>query len=247
MESLSATYERVRGRMGHFGVIAVGIGLILVSYFIRTDIFEAILDVVGLAGILVGLGVAAIGLYMLGEEKGWWDRLKEGDRAEPRIRLISSPLLFLLVLLFLALPWMTIKCEGEDVVTVTGLEMVMLEEKVVGTPAGRDTLSPETSDAVFVYIATVTALVGAALVFIPMNRDRKRYARAALGVLGVLALVGFVAQMMLRVDSETEGLASASMEYGFYLSVVAFLAAIALQFVPMSVPPDERFDTPNAE
>ena len=37
----------------------------------------------------------------------------------------------------------------------------------------------------------------------------------------------------------SEGLASVSMEYGFYFSVVAFLAAVALQFIPMEAPPEE--------
>ena len=111
------------------------------------------------------------------------------------------------MLVFLTLPWLSIKCEGEKVITVTGLDMVTLEEKVVSTPAGRDTLAPEVTDAILVYVAAVIAVAGAALLFVPMNRDHKRYTRAALGGLGVAALAGFVVQISIRVISQTEGLA----------------------------------------
>ena len=236
MTRLSESYNRMRSRMSSIGMIVIGIVVVILSFFIRSDIFETILDVVGLLGIIAGLTATGAGIYMLGDEKGWWDRLRSGDRAEPRARLITSPVLFLLVLAFLTLPWLSIKCEDEKVITVTGLDMVTLEEKVVRTPAGRDTLAPEVTDAILVYVAAVIAVAGAALLFVPMNRDHKRYTRAALGGLGVLALAGFVVQMVLRVASQTEGVASVSMEYGYYLSVAAFLAAVVVQFVPMPPP-----------
>ena len=240
-------FNRVRSRVSNIRMIVIGVALMLVSFFIRTDIFETILDIVGLLGIIAGLIATGAGIYLLGDEKGWWDRLKAGDRSEPRARLITSPALFLLVLVFLTLPWLSIKCEDEKIITVTGLDMVTLEEKVVRTPTGRDTLAPEVTDAIFVYLASVIAVAGAALLFVPMNRDHKRYTRAALGGLGVLALAGFVVQMVLRVASQTEGLAGVSMEYGFYLSVAAFLAAVVLQFVPLSVPSAEAPETSSDE
>ena len=193
-------------------------------------------------GIIAGLVITATGIYWLGDEKGWWERFREGDRIDHPTRLIASPALFLLLLVFLTLPWMTIKCEDENFVTVSGLDMILLEETIVSTPGGRDTLSPEITDTALVYVAIVIALVGAALLFVPMHRDKKRYTRAGLAGLGVLALVGFWLQMMMRVDSESEGLARVSMEYGFYLGVLAFLAALAIQFIPLSVPPAEAPD-----
>ena len=242
MTRLSESYNRMRSRTSSIGIIAIGVVVVLVSFFIRSDIFEAILDVVGLIGIIAGLTATGAGIYMLGDEKGWWDKLRSGDRAEPRARLITSPVLFLLMLAFLTLPWLSIKCEDEKVIMATGLDMVTLEEKVVRTPTGRDTLAPEVTDALLVYVAAAIAVAGAALLFVPMNRDHKRYTRAALGGLGVLVLAGFVVQMMLRVASEAEGLASVSMEYGYYLSVVAFLAVVVLQFVPMPVPTPQSGD-----
>ena len=137
---------------------------------------------------------------------------------------------------------MTIKCEDEDVVTVTAVDMIVLEEAVISTPGGRDTLSPEVIDSALVYVAGVIAITGIVLLFVPMHRDTKRYTRAALGALGALSLFGFMAQMIWRVHSGSEGLASVSMEYGFYLAVLVFLAAIVLQFVPMSVPPSGDFE-----
>ena len=239
MTRLSESYSRIRSRTSNIGLIAIGVALMFVSFFIRTDIFEAILDIVGILGVLAGLVITIAGIYLFGDERGWWDRLREGDRAEPRGRLIVSPALFLLVLLLFTLPWMTIKCEDEDVVTVTAVDMITLEETIISTPAGRDTLSPEVTDSALLYVAAVIAVAGIVLLFVPMHRDTKRYTRAVLGALGALSLLGFMAQMIWRVHSETEGLASVTMEYGFYLSVLAFVAVTALQFIPMSVPPDE--------
>ena len=239
MSSSLSPLERLSSRVNNISIILIGVLVVLVSFFIRTDIFETILEIVGILGILAGLVITAAGIYWFGDEKGWWNMLREGDRAEPRGRLIGSPALFLLVLLLFTLPWMTIKCEGEDVVTVTAVEMITLEETIVSTPAGRDTLSPEVTDSALIYVAAVLAIAGIVLLFFPMHRDTKRYTRAVLGALGALSLLGFMAQMIWRIHSGTEGLASVSMEYGFYLSVMAFVAVIALQFVPMSVPPDE--------
>ena len=247
MSGLSNFKDRINGRVSNIGIIIIGVLVATVSFFIRTDIFETILDIVGILGILAGLVITAAGTYWFGDEKGWWDRLSEGDRAEPRGRLIGSPALFLLVLLLFTLPWMTIKCEGEDVVTVTAVDMITLEESIISTPGGRDTLSPEVTDSALIYVAAVLAIAGIVLLFVPMHRDTKRRTRAALGALGALSLLGFMAQMIWRVHSETEGLASVSMEYGFYLSLLAFVAVTALQFVPMSVTPDETSESSSDE
>ena len=76
MTRLSESYNRMRSRTSNIGIIVIGIVVSLVSFFIRSDIFEAILDVVGLIGIIAGLTATGAGIYMLGDEKGWWDRLR---------------------------------------------------------------------------------------------------------------------------------------------------------------------------
>ena len=74
MTRLSETYSRIRSRTSNIGMIVIGVALILVSFFIRTDLFETILDIVGILGILVGLVITAAGIYWFGDEKGWWYR-----------------------------------------------------------------------------------------------------------------------------------------------------------------------------
>ena len=68
MEKLTNFYTPFRERIGDIGVIAAGIALAAVSFFIRTDIFETILDYVGVMGMATGVTIAAVGIFMLGTE-----------------------------------------------------------------------------------------------------------------------------------------------------------------------------------
>ena len=75
MEKFNDLYSPFRERVGDYGVIVTGVAVIAVSFFVRTDIFEAILDFIGILGMIAGAAIAAIGIFMLGNEKGWWDKI----------------------------------------------------------------------------------------------------------------------------------------------------------------------------
>ena len=79
-DELHARYDPVRRTIGNYGVIAVGIVLLAVSAFIRFDLLEVVVDVISMAGMVVGISIAAVGIYMLGKEDGWWDRSSESGR-----------------------------------------------------------------------------------------------------------------------------------------------------------------------
>ena len=95
MSRLAGIFDYLIGRVDNIGLIIIGVITAQVSYFIRTDMFEAILDVVGFACIFGGLAITVAGIYRIGDALGWWNNLKSADRSEPPVRLIGSPVLFL--------------------------------------------------------------------------------------------------------------------------------------------------------
>lgn len=73
LDKFISYYNPIRNRIGNIGVLAAGLGLIVMSFFIRTDIFGLLLDLLGALGVLSGIFVFIIGFVMLGIEKGWWN------------------------------------------------------------------------------------------------------------------------------------------------------------------------------
>ena len=71
---LDDRYQPIRERIGNYGVIGVGVALIVVGALIRFGIFEGILDLIATVGILVSVVVTAVGVFMLGKDEGWWER-----------------------------------------------------------------------------------------------------------------------------------------------------------------------------
>jgi hypothetical protein len=71
---LDTHYTPIRKTIGNYGVIAVGIALLALGSFIR---FDVLLGLIGEVGMIVGVAIAAVGVFMLGKEKGWWYRSGE--------------------------------------------------------------------------------------------------------------------------------------------------------------------------
>lgn len=73
LDKFISFYDPVKQRIGNIGVLAAGFVLIVLSFFVRTDIFGLLLDLLGAIGILSGILICVIGFVMLGIEKGWWN------------------------------------------------------------------------------------------------------------------------------------------------------------------------------
>lgn len=136
--------------------------------------------------------------------------------------------LYVLVLLLFLTPWLSIECAGITV-NVTGVDMALGNETEI---AG------QTSDGdieLFALAALLFALGGAGLFFL---RERAgAVARALAGVLGGLSLIA----LKLKVDGDVDsgfgegglagvgGLINVSWEIGFWLAMLGFFAAAAVQ------------------
>jgi len=171
-------------KYGHLSLVVFGVGVLLLGLLLRSDFFLSIVDFVlellGWAGILGGAAIAAAGVVAYGNERGWWDRLIESsgqsEKRLPMVRGLSSSALFLLVLLFFFLPWMSVSCFGEELVTVSGTDIMDIT-KVDDIPSeiANDDYSIGDalgSEAALLYVAALLVIVGGS-VFLPARRTGK--------------------------------------------------------------------------
>ena len=238
-------------RFGHLSLAVFGVGVLLLGLLLRSDFFLSIVDFVlellGWAGILGGAAIAAAGVVAYGNEKGWWDRLIESSgqsgKRLPMVRGLSSSAVFLFVLIFFFLPWMSVSCFDEELVTVSGTDIMGIT-KVDDIPSEiasddygiGDALG---SEAALLYVAALLVIVGGSVFFLPERRGS--YIRAGLAVVGLLCLLAYVFLTLSSAASELGvgigELEEAGLEIGwkigFWLSLLALVVVIVLQFIPM--------------
>ena len=73
IEKFNAIYYPIKDKIGNIGVIVAGFGLAALSFFVGKDIIGLLFDFFGVMGILAGIVVVVIGVFMLGVEQGWWN------------------------------------------------------------------------------------------------------------------------------------------------------------------------------
>ena len=262
LQEINPLYEKY----GHLSLAVFGVGVLLLGLLLRSDFFLSIVDFVlellGWAGILGGAAIAAAGVVAYGSEKGWWDRLIEGSgqsgKRFPMVRGLSSSALFLLVLLFFFLPWASVSCLGEELLTVSGADIMGITQadNIPSDLANDDYDVGDalSSDAALLYVAALLVIVGGAVFF--LSEGRGSYLRAGFAVAGLLSLLAYV---FLTLSSAASDLGVGITELdqvgleitwkpGFWLSVLALLVVTVLQFIPMpstndALTPDEDSDT----
>ena len=250
-------------RFGYLGLVAFGAAVLLLGLLLRSDLFLSVvgfvLELLGWAGICGGAAIAIAGVAAFGGDKGWWGRIGEsgaGVDGKPSLaRGLSGSALFVLVLIFFFLPWMSVSCFDEAVLTVSGADIMGITEiddipsGVAGDDYGiGDALG---SEAALLYLAALLAIVGAALFFLP---DRQgSYTRAGIAGAGIVCILAFLFLTFSSVASEMgvgigeleEAGVGISWKFGLWLSLLAFIGAIAVQFVPL--PGTDRSDQPSDE
>ena len=178
-------------RIGYLGVVVLGIVVLLIGLLLRSDIFLTVvgfvLEILGWIGILGGVAIAAAGVAAFGNERGWWDRIVEANSRSgakmPLARGLSGSALFLLVILFFFLPWMSVSCFGEELLSASGTDIMGITQidnipsEIAGDDYGiEDALG---SEAVLLYIAVLLAVAGGVLFFLPGRQGS--YVRAGTG------------------------------------------------------------------
>ena len=244
-------YNPMHDRYGYLSLVAFGAAVLLLGLLLRSDFFLSIVDfvleIIGWLGILGGAAIAAGGIAAFGNERGWWDRLiafsGQSEKKYPMIRGLSGSAMFLLVLVFFFLPWMSVSCFGEEVLTASGADVMGItrsddipSDVADGDYGIGDALG---SEAALLFVAALLAIAGGVLFFLPERRGS--YIRAGVAGAGLLCILAFVFLTLSSIASEM-GVGIGELEdagivvswlFGLWLSLLGFIAAAALQFVPM--------------
>lgn len=237
---------------GELIAIAAGIGTIAVGLIIRTDIFtiimSIILEILGWAAVVAGIVAIGAAIYSYGNKRHWWDPVIAFVREKnltPMLRGIFSSATFFLVLPFLLLPWLSISSSFGGSESASGISMLAVTDSSLGG-AFRDASALGVIFIIAPYLAVLCAIAGVALFFLREDR-RGNHIRAAIGGTGLLALIilPVFTQIFIAGTFSQLGL-SLNWAIGYWLSVIAFIAAIALQYIPMpfaDAPKDANSDS----
>ena len=261
LRDINPLYEKY----GHLSLAVFGVGVLLLGLLLRSDFFLSIVDfvleLIGWAGILGGAAIAAAGVVAYGSEKGWWDRLIESsgqsEKRFPMLRGLSSSAVFLLALLFFFLPWMSVTCFDEEILSASGTDIMGITKvddipsEVANDDYGiGDALG---SEAALLYVAALLVIVGGSVFFLPERRGS--YIRAGIAGVGLLCLLAYVFLTLSSAASELGvgigELEEAGLEIGWqiglWLSLLALVVVIVLQFIPMPLDDEETAHGENGD
>lgn len=138
------------------------------------------------------------------------------------IRTISLGLSLLILVMFL-LPWFAITCAGQEIITVTGIDMVTGFEYEIPEMAER--ASPEVL-AIVVFSIGIIA-VGAYFI---RGKDGRI-------IRGVLATLGFIFLLVLKfkiddiIGKAGQGLFQTSYLFAFWVTLISFITVAILNFL----------------
>ena len=238
-------------RYGYLSLVVFGAVVLAIGLLVRSDLFLSIvgfvLEILGWLGILGGAAIVAAGVAAFGHERGWWDRIIEANSRSgakmPLARELSGSALFLVVILFFVLPWMSVSCFGEELLRASGTDIMGITQiddipsEIAGDDYGiGDALG---SEAALLYVAVLLAIAGGVLFFLPGRQGS--YVRAGLAGAGIVCLIAFVLLSLVSVASELgvgigeleDAGIGISWKVGFWLALVGYIAAIVIQFVPL--------------
>ncbi len=139
--------------------------------------------------------------------------------------------LFLLVFVFALMPWVTVSCAGVEI-KISGYELATGN---YGESAGTSPTSDGPGIEPFALAALIAAAVGVLLAF--GRSEEMRALRIAAGVGGVASVIGLLIKIEKDVaDAAAEAGVAVGIdwEFGFWLSMLAFVGAVASQWLPES-------------
>lgn len=212
-------------RFGYLSLVGIGAPALLLGLFLRSALFLSIVDFA--LGALVWLGIVGgaltivAGIVALGNEKNWWNKITEssintGGGRMLRTRGVASSAIFILILIFFFLPWLSVGLYDN----VSGADMIQANQYLSRTLADSGATVP-------LIIAFILAIAGTSMFFV--RAEKGKLIRAGIGGVGILCIFAFI---VLASGALPSG-ASVGWGIGLVLSAVGYIAAIIIQFVPM--------------
>lgn len=136
-----------------------------------------------------------------------------------------SPAIFGIALICFFLPWVNVSCQGQKVMTLSGIELVtgttVSEPRMFGPP--RTIKVPGETLAA---LALVAVIIGGILSLFKGQIGVK--GPAVVGGLGTILLLLLKSKMDDDILKQSQGVLQISYEMGFYLTLVLFISAVAL-------------------
>jgi len=158
--------------------------------------------------------------------------------------------IFLLAIVFFLLPWVSVSCAGEDLVRVSGMDMVTGSYDVPGNEEFAAT-NGET-EPLAIWVLGVAAV---GLIFSLFTSDFSRVLRVLSGLAGIGLLIWLKIKIGNDVSAglpaEASGLVQVNYLYGYWLTLAAFaggaiMSAVKSKFglkivkVPEAIPPPNK-------
>lgn len=138
------------------------------------------------------------------------------------VRRISLGLAVLALIMFL-LPWVAITCAGQELMTVTGLEMVTGFD--YETTEQLERASPE----VLAIVVLIIGLIGVGAYF--LRGKNGPIIRGVFATLGFIFLLALKFKIDSDIGKEGQGLFQASYLFGFWVTLISFITAAILNFL----------------
>ena len=137
--------------------------------------------------------------------------------------------IFLLAIIFFLLPWMSVSCAGEELIQVSGLDMVTGSYDV----PGNEELPTSGEREPLAIWALGAAAVG--LIFSLFTSNFSRVLRVLSGLAGIGLLIGLKIKIGndigVEIPAEASGLIQVNYLYGYWLTIAAFAAAAIMSAV----------------
>ena len=143
-----------------------------------------------------------------------------------------SPSIFILVLICFFLPFTKISCAGEEVMTLTGFQLVTGTTIEVG--GGTENRKTERIDPEpYAIWAFGAGIVGLVLSFIKSRGSK--ILPAIIGVVGAVSLLLLKSKLDRDVLREGEGAFHIEYQFGFWLAFILFFSAVVLNIYLFSL------------
>ena len=153
-----------------------------------------------------------------------------------------SPAVFGIALICFLLPWVNFSCQGYKVASFTGLQLV------TGTTIQQQDMFGETknykikSEPLAVAVLLVT-IVGFVLSF--LKSAKSSLITSIVGVLAFVLLLLFKSKIDTDAVNQSQGMIQAEYAIGFWLALILFIAAAALNgYIYFSSKPPAQTTTP---
>lgn len=165
----------------------------------------------------------------ISEQKIVNDQSSSGDKVINRNNIVK--VLFALVIVFFFFNFLTISCAGKEIVSSTGMEIIINTNETNDIVVGEEKISDIIPLNTWLIITLACAVTGLVIYFV--NPKNKGLIGVSLGVIGLVALIVFQIIIWMSVDKDSKDIIVIEFGLAYWGSLIAMFAASILSFLEM--------------